>query len=146
MGIRRSRVIDASSFLLFEATGDSESGCNFDPAVADINGEDDDDAESCSCDTILPGVREIDSLKNKFANVGGDVDVDDDCGGDDDGVVEQREVQLYNKCCRDEQRVNGVLVAKDKKKPSSTVSVENSNETMNEMENNRLFWEGCLAS
>ncbi|KAE8685208.1 RNA-binding protein-defense related 1 isoform 1 [Hibiscus syriacus] len=154
MGIRRSKVVDVSSFLLFEATGDSESGCHYDPAMVDINGEHDDDdhdydddAESCSCDTVsgsLPGVREIVSLENKFMNVDGDVDVGDD-EDDDDGVVEQMEVQLYKKCCRDDQRVNGVFVAKENK-PSSAVSVENSNKTMNEMEKNRLFWEACLAS
>ncbi|GMI76062.1 hypothetical protein like AT3G62990 [Hibiscus trionum] len=157
MGIRRSDVVDVSSFLLFEATGDSESGCNSDPAIADTNGEHhdgngdcgyDDDAESCSCDTVsgsLPGVRETVSLENKFVNVGGDVDVDDD-GDDDDGVVEQREAQLYKKCCRDDQRVNGAFVVAKENKPSSAVSVENSNESMNEMEKNRLFWEACLAS
>ncbi|KAE8679610.1 hypothetical protein F3Y22_tig00111398pilonHSYRG00209 [Hibiscus syriacus] len=149
MGIIRSKAVDVSSFFLFEATGDSESGGSFDAAMADINGEDDDDdAESCSCETVLPGVIEIDSLKNKFANIGGDdvyvgVDFDDD-DEDDDGVVEQREVQLYKKCCRNDQRV-GVCVAKEKK-PSTDVSVENSNETMNETEKNRLFWEACLAS
>ncbi|KAK8532558.1 hypothetical protein V6N13_131878 [Hibiscus sabdariffa] len=155
MGIRGSDVVDVSSFLLFEATGDSESGCNSDPAIADINGQHyndddyhdyDDDAESCSCDTVsgyLPGVREIVSLENKSVNVGGDFDDGDD--DDDDGVVEQREVQLYEKCCRDDQRVNGAFVAKEKN-PSSAVSLENSNETMNEMEKNRLFWEACLAS
>ncbi|KAK8639551.1 hypothetical protein V6N13_137926 [Hibiscus sabdariffa] len=151
MGIRGSDVVDVSSFLLFEATGDSESGCNSDPAIAAIN--DDyhdyaDDAESCSCDTVsgyLPGLRKIVSLENKSVNVGGNFDADDDAD-DDDGVVEQREVQLYEKCCRDDQRVNnGAFVAKENN-PSSAVSVENSNETMNEMEKNRLFWEACLAS
>ncbi|KAK8650696.1 hypothetical protein V6N13_140323 [Hibiscus sabdariffa] len=146
MGFRRSRAVDVSSFLLFEATSDSESGCNFNPAVADSNREDDDDdAKSCSCDTVLPGVREDDSLENIFANAGGDVGDDDGGGGnDDDGVVEQREVQMYKKCCRGD-RVNGVFVTKDKK-PSSDVSVENSNQTLNEKEKNRLFWEACLAS
>ncbi|KAK8521830.1 hypothetical protein V6N13_021910 [Hibiscus sabdariffa] len=139
MGFRRSRAVDVSSLLLFEATGDSESGCNFDPVVADTNNreDDDDDAESCSCDTVLPCVSEIDSLENRFANA----DDDDD---DDDGVVEQREVQMYKKCCRDD-RVNGGFVAKDKK-TSSDVLVENSNQTLNEKEKNRLFWEACLAS
>ncbi|KAE8676463.1 RNA-binding protein-defense related 1 isoform 1 [Hibiscus syriacus] len=144
MSIRRSKVVDVSSFLLFEATGDSESVCNFDAAMADINGgEDDDDAESCSSDTVLPGVRHTGSLENKFAYIGGDIDDEDD--EDDDGVVEQREVQLYKKCCRDDQRINGVFVAKEKK-PSSAVPIDNSNETMDEMGKNRLFWEACLAS
>ncbi|KAE8664884.1 hypothetical protein F3Y22_tig00112738pilonHSYRG00806 [Hibiscus syriacus] len=146
MGIRRSTLVDVSSFLLFEATGDSESGCNFDAAMADINGEDDDDdAESCSSDILLPGIIETGSLENKFANIRGDVGLDFDDDDDDDGVVEQREVHLYKKCCREDQIINGIFVAKEKK-PSLAVSVDNPNETMNETEKNRLFWEACLAS
>ncbi|MBA0610999.1 hypothetical protein Godav_011720 [Gossypium davidsonii] len=155
MGIRRrrSKAVDVSSFLLFEATGDSESGCSSDPAMVDIShdddgddDDDDDDAESCSCDTapdVVHGVREIGgSLKNKFANVVEGVDDEDD-DDDDDGVVEQKEVQLYKKGCRDDERIKGVGVGKEKK---SSSSAENSSETMNEMEKNRLFWETCLAS
>ncbi|MBA0736847.1 hypothetical protein Gogos_010337 [Gossypium gossypioides] len=150
MGIRRrrSKAVDVSSFLLFEATGDSESGCSSDPAMVDISHDDDgdDDAESCSCDTapdVVHGVREIGgSLKNKFANVVEGVDDEDD-DDDDDGVVEQKEVQLYKKGCRDDERIKGVGVGKEKK---SSSSAENSSETMNEMEKNRLFWETCLAS
>ncbi|KAH1107192.1 hypothetical protein J1N35_010960 [Gossypium stocksii] len=153
MGIRRrrSKVVDVSSFLLFEATGDSESGCSSDPAMVDIShdddGDDDDDAESCSCDTapdVVHGVREVGgSLKNKFANVVEGADDEDDDDDDDDGVVEQKEVQLYKKSCRDDERIKGVGVGKEKK---SSSSAENSSETMNEMEKNRLFWETCLAS
>ncbi|XWS76483.1 hypothetical protein CRYUN_Cryun01aG0180200 [Craigia yunnanensis] len=134
----KSIVVDVSSFFLFEATGDSEAGC-FDPAMSVINHAEDDDAESCSCDTtsdFLPGVRELNSLEEKLANV------DDYNEDEEDGeVVEQKEVHLYKKC-RDDKRINGV-VAKEKK--LSAVSVD-STETMNEMEKNRLFWEACLAS
>ncbi|XP_022771045.1 uncharacterized protein LOC111314187 [Durio zibethinus] len=139
----KSKVFDVSSFLLFEATGDSEAGF-FDPAVSVVNHaeeDDNDDAESCSCDTtsdFLPGVRELDSLENKLANVGDDDHHEDEEDGE---VVEQEEVHLYKKC-RDDQRINGV-VAKEKK--LSAVSVD-STKTMNEMEKNRLFWEACLAS
>ncbi|MBA0669904.1 hypothetical protein Goklo_024255 [Gossypium klotzschianum] len=112
----------------------------------DGDDDDDDDAESCSCDTapdVVHGVREIGgSLKNKFANVVEGVDDEDD-DDDDDGVVEQKEVQLYKKGCRDDERIKGVGVGKEKK---SSSSAENSSETMNEMEKNRLFWETCLAS
>ncbi|XWS31649.1 hypothetical protein CRYUN_Cryun23aG0094500 [Craigia yunnanensis] len=107
-----------------------------------INHAEDDDAESCSCDTtldFLPGVRELNSLEDKLANVNGDDDHHED---EEDGeVVEQKEVHFYKKC-RDDQRINGV-VAKENK--SSAVSVD-STTTMNEMEKNRLFWEACLAS
>ncbi|KAB2069959.1 hypothetical protein ERO13_A08G116000v2 [Gossypium hirsutum] len=153
MGIRRrrSKVVDVSSFLLFEATGDSESGCSSDPAMVDISHDDDgddDDAESCSCDIapdVVHGVGEVGgSLKNKFANVVEGVNDEDD-DDDDDGVVEQKEVQLYKKSCRDDQRIKGVGVGKEKKSSSSAEN-SNSSETMNEMEKNRLFWETCLAS
>ncbi|PPS20041.1 hypothetical protein GOBAR_AA00533 [Gossypium barbadense] len=138
MGIRRrrSKVVDVSSFLLFEATGDSESGCSSDPAMVDISHDDDgddDDAESCSCDIapdVVHGVGEVGgSLKNKFANVVEGVNDEDD-DDDDDGVGGAK---------------GGVGVGKEKKSSSSAEN-SNSSETMNEMEKNRLFWETCLAS
>ncbi|XVE73232.1 hypothetical protein DITRI_Ditri11bG0100600 [Diplodiscus trichospermus] len=139
----KSKVVDVTSFLLFEATGDSEAGY-FDPAMSinHADQDDDDDAESCSCDTtsgFLPSsVREFNSLEDKklLANVGDDDDHHED---DEDGeVVDQKAVHLYKKC-RDDQRI----MAKEKK--SSAVSVD-STSTVNEMEKNRLFWEACLAS
>ncbi|KAG8473948.1 hypothetical protein CXB51_033864 [Gossypium anomalum] len=151
-----SKVIDISSYLLFEATGDSESGCCFDPAMSVINhddddgggggggggggDDDDDDAESCSCDTttsdVVHGVREANRFEQKAND---DDDNDDDDDDDDDGeVVEMRkEVRLHKKC-RDDRRFNGGA-AKDKK--SSTVD-----STKTPKEKNRLFWEACLAS
>ncbi|XWS36230.1 hypothetical protein CRYUN_Cryun20dG0067500 [Craigia yunnanensis] len=134
----KNKVVDISSFLLFEATGDSETGC-FDPAMSVINHAEDDDAESCSCDTtsgFLPGVRELNSLEDK-ANIGDDHHEDEEDGE----VVEQKEVRVYKKRRVDHQRNNGV--AKEKK--LSAISVD-STKTMNEMEKNRLFWEACLAS
>ncbi|XP_022758130.1 uncharacterized protein LOC111305150 [Durio zibethinus] len=138
----KSKVVDVSSFLLFEATGDSEAGC-FDPAMSVVDraeNDDDDDAESCSCDTtsdFLHGVRQVNSLEDK-ANVD-----DDDHEVEDGEVVEQqKEVHLYEKC-RDDQRINVGGVAKGKE--LSHVSVD-STKTMNEMEKSRLFWEACLAS
>ncbi|KAE8701463.1 hypothetical protein F3Y22_tig00110548pilonHSYRG01020 [Hibiscus syriacus] len=69
--------MDISSFLLFEATGDSETGC-FDPAIPVIVEGEDDDAESCSCYTateFLPGVGELSGLEHK-ADVAGDDDAE----------------------------------------------------------------------
>ncbi|XVF32677.1 hypothetical protein REPUB_Repub17cG0103300 [Reevesia pubescens] len=136
-----NKVVDVSSFLIFEATGDSETGF-FDPAMSVINHaeNDNDDAESCSCDTtsdFLPGVREVNSSLEDKENDG------DDDYEEDGEVVEQKEVHLYKKCRDDNrQRINGGGVAKENKK-SSAVSVDS---TLNEMEKNRLFWEACLAS
>ncbi|KAE8703533.1 RNA-binding protein-defense related 1 isoform 1 [Hibiscus syriacus] len=129
----KGKFIDISSFLLFEATGDSETGC-IDPAMSVVV-VDDDDAESCSCDTtpeFLPGVRELSGLEHKAS-------VDDDEEGE---VVELQKEDALHKICRDEydhRRFNGV----GKGEKSSPVSVD-STETLNQK--NRLFWESCLAS
>ncbi|XVF80543.1 hypothetical protein PTKIN_Ptkin15bG0082100 [Pterospermum kingtungense] len=127
----RNKVVDVSSFFLFEATGDSEAGY-FDPAMSVINHAiAQDDAESSSCDTttsnILPDVREVDNSL--------EVDNDDDHHEDEekgDQVVDQKEVDRHEP---------GV----PKQNKSSSVSVD-STQSMNEMEKNKLFWEACLAS
>ncbi|KAL4369174.1 hypothetical protein GQ457_05G002490 [Hibiscus cannabinus] len=129
----KSKVIDISSFLLLEATGDSETLC-FDPAMSvdEDDDDDDDDAESCSCDT--PGVRELNELEQK-ANVGDEEE-------EEGKVVElQKEPGLHKNCRNgsDHQSFNGV--GKGKKPSSASVD---SPETLNEK--NRLFWEACLAS
>ncbi|KAK8486221.1 hypothetical protein V6N13_002885 [Hibiscus sabdariffa] len=127
----KSKVIDISCFLLLEATGDSETLC-FDPAMSD-----DDDAESCSCDT--PGVRELNELEQK-ANVG---DEDEDEDEEEGKVVElQKEPRLHKNCREDGSDHQGFNGVGKGKKPSSA-SVD-SPETLNEK--NRLFWEACLAS
>ncbi|XVF21873.1 hypothetical protein REPUB_Repub12eG0127000 [Reevesia pubescens] len=147
----KSKIVDVSSFLLFEATGDSEAGY-FDPAMSDFinhadnNDDDDDDAESCSCDTttsdfLLPGVgNQLNYGLEDKANVDGDDHHEDEEDGE--VVEQQKEIHLYEKC-RDDQRINGGVA--NEKKSSSAVSVD-STKTMNEMEKNRLFWEACLAS
>ncbi|XVE77706.1 hypothetical protein DITRI_Ditri13aG0084400 [Diplodiscus trichospermus] len=143
----KSKVVDVSSFLLFEATGDSEAGC-FDPAAMSVTHhaeeeeeeEEEEDAESCSCNgtsEFSPGVRQHNSLEEKAK--GGDDHHEDEEDGE---VVDQKEVGVYKKCRDDHRQINGV--AKEEK-ASSAVSVD-STETMNEKEKNRLFWEACLAS
>ncbi|WRX09575.1 hypothetical protein QQP08_002062 [Theobroma cacao] len=140
MDIKNHKVVDVSSFFLFEATGDSEAGC-FDPAMAVINhAEDDDDddddhddAESCSCDTsdFVPSVRGLNCLEDK-------ANVDDEDEEDGEVVEQQKEVHVCEKWSND-QRIG---VAKEQKSAGSV----DSTKSLNEMEKNRLFWETCLAS
>ncbi|KAK8718063.1 hypothetical protein V6N13_045309 [Hibiscus sabdariffa] len=134
----KSKVIDISPFLLFEATGDSETGCS-DPAISvddnDDDDDDDDDAESCSCDTtpeLLPGVRGLNGLKHK-ASVG-----DEEEEGE---VVELQKEAGLHKNRRDGHRRFTGGVRKGKK--SSSVSVDSAKHLKDK---NRLFWEACLAS
>ncbi|OMO77823.1 hypothetical protein CCACVL1_14784 [Corchorus capsularis] len=143
-----NKVVDVSSFFLFEAIGDSEAGCNFDPAIAvsdeDGDDDDDDDAESCSCDTSdyynlrAPVRNQVNGLEEIRA------DVDDQEEYEEDGEVVDQKMEVHHlfEKCRNNQRVNGV-VAKNQQK--SVVSVDSS-KPMNEMEKSRLFWESCLAS
>ncbi|GMI73780.1 hypothetical protein like AT3G62990 [Hibiscus trionum] len=132
----QSKVVDLSYFLHLEATGDSEAGY-FDPSMpAVINHDQNDDAESCSCEydttsDLLHMVIEFNYSLDDDANVGGD--------DEEDGEVVDQEVRLYKKC-RYDPCINGI-VAKESKKSSV-----DSTGTMNEMEKNRLFWEACLAS
>ncbi|KAL4376698.1 hypothetical protein GQ457_02G002980 [Hibiscus cannabinus] len=133
----KSKVIDISPFLLFEATGDSETGCSG-PAISvdDIADDDDDDAESCSCDTtpeFIPGVRgRLNGLEHKAS-----------VGDEEEGeVVELRTEAGLHKNRRDgHRRFNGGVREKGKK--SSSVSVDSAKHLKDK---NRLFWEACLAS
>lgn len=45
------KSVDVSSFLLVEATGDSEVDSDPNMTIIDLVDDDDGDAESCSCDT-----------------------------------------------------------------------------------------------
>lgn len=121
--MQRSGVgADASSFFLFEATGDSEVDGREGPGHAEEVPMDEDDAASCSCDssdwTDLDGV--------------GGCDVEAWLG---DGREEDEDDEL-----EDEQNSHPRAEYK------SCVSVESTNELMNEMERSKLFWEACLAS
>ncbi|KAB2069159.1 hypothetical protein ES319_A08G078900v1 [Gossypium barbadense] len=132
-----NKVVDVSYFFHLETTGDSEAGY-FDPAISVINHDEDDndDAESCSCDDATTSESDLlhvvnYSLDHK-ANVGDDHHEDEEEDGE---VVDQNGVHLCKKC------INGVVVKQNKK--ASAVSFDS---TMNEMEKNKLFWETCLAS
>ncbi|XP_015891617.3 uncharacterized protein LOC107426044 [Ziziphus jujuba] len=148
----KKKVVDVSTFLLFEATGDSDeadSNC-VDSTMVDrdadhcdiVMGED--DAESCSWDlSDAPTV-----LDHELINGGDRVEeyVYDDDGrhreeeeqeddDDDDDVVKP----VYQAWGGNNNRLNH---------QKSCVSVDSTREfeLLNEMEKNRIFWETCLAS
>lgn len=130
-------VLDVSSFLLFEATGDSEDDC--DPIMGDI-GRDiamaDDDAESCSYDlSDSPRVEELDDcdlqqyVHDKYK---------EDDGHEEDEDQEGHSYQIWGG--EHDWKLTGCS------KKSRGPSVDSSKELMTEEEKSRLFWEACLAS
>ncbi|KAE8676750.1 hypothetical protein F3Y22_tig00111582pilonHSYRG00969 [Hibiscus syriacus] len=130
----KTKVVDLSFLLHLEATGDSEAGYS-DPAISSgvnhAQDDDNEDAESCSCDTTSDLHMVI---EHNYSLDGGNASVEDD--EDNDGEVVDKKC-IYDPC------INGMEAAESKK--SSAVSIDSS-QTMNEMEKNRLFWETCLAS
>ncbi|XP_044492755.1 uncharacterized protein LOC123216402 [Mangifera indica] len=118
-------VFDVSSYVFFEATGDSEADVVVDPNIVTAVKHKDDDAESCSHNLSgFPFVCDVNNGLDAQA-----VHVDDE-------VEEGEEVQSYRTWPGEEQnRPPG-----DKKKNDSSENV------MSEMEKNKLFWETCLAS
>ncbi|GMY16525.1 glutamic acid-rich protein-like [Fagus crenata] len=139
-------VVDVSSFMLFEATGDSEADSN--TILGDI-GQNismaDDDAESCSYDLSDDSYRasELDCDIQSYVHVDYDDDEDDDEDDDDDDEEheedDEEEVHSYQRWT---SKQDWKLMGHQK----SSVSVDTSKELMNEAERSRLFWEACLAS
>ncbi|KAK4418203.1 hypothetical protein Salat_2233000 [Sesamum alatum] len=136
-GRRTTHMFDASAYLLFEASGDSEAQCS-DAGALDLEpgaAAADDDAQSCSYGSVSDGVgvREVD-----MDHVSGDdlrgadfyYEEEDDGGGsegEEDGVVDQWR-------------------GKEKAAVKSNGCEDSNAKTMNEREGDRLFWEACLAS
>ncbi|XP_019056021.1 PREDICTED: uncharacterized protein LOC104613517 [Nelumbo nucifera] len=116
-------VVDASSFFLVEATGDSEADC--DPIGTTAGNEfstvDDDDAESCTSDSCSSEFINGNTVHESF-NGFGDDDDNADGSDEDDGLSD---ISSGGAKSRDEGQ---------------------DGELMNEMEKSKLFWETCLAS
>ncbi|KAI3425525.1 uncharacterized protein J3R85_010272 [Psidium guajava] len=117
---------DASSFFLFEATGDSEVDGREGPGHEEEVPMEEDDAASCSCDS---------SDWTDAGGVGG-CDVEAWLG---DAREEDEDDELEDEQSSRAQQPPGAEY-------KSCVSVESTNELMNEMERSKLFWEACLAS
>ncbi|XP_023513847.1 uncharacterized protein LOC111778329 [Cucurbita pepo subsp. pepo] len=123
----RDHVDDFSSYLLFEASGDSEVD-----SLADLGGSttttlnlvEFNDAESCTDDT--PDL--YDELVRYENESEAEEDEDEDEGTfENDGVVESKAIGFTT---------------------SSSASIDSTKEfkMLNDVEKNRLFWETCLAS
>lgn len=128
-------VVDLSSFFLVEATGDSE--VDFDPNLAIIDLADD-DAESCSCDVSEDScVGDLNGCEVEgCANVVDDQEEEQE--QEQEKEKEKEEIHVYHSWTGEHTETTA--------KQKSCVSVDSTNESMNEMEKNRLFWEACLAS
>ncbi|KAL6339749.1 hypothetical protein AAG906_034835 [Vitis piasezkii] len=133
------KLMDVSSFLLFEASGDSEQ-LESDPGMAvsehgiDV---DKDDAESCSCD-LSESVVQIDEFDGFDAE-----GYDDYCDVEEEEEEEDGNDQTWTSKPVGPQRFAVGLTSGDRK---SSVCVDSTEGEGKEMEKSRLFWEACLAS
>lgn len=114
-------LVDASSFILIEATGDSESDY-YDTPLPELGSED--DAESCSFGSLSDGAAADGGRGDDFLDTDDfdDYVEEDGCGEVEDGVVDQ---------CR-----GGAAAAELNKSKGCEDSKMKD----------RLFWEACLAS
>ncbi|KAL8530786.1 hypothetical protein ACS0TY_007721 [Phlomoides rotata] len=128
-------LFDASAYMLFEASGDSDAQC-FDEMDS---GAAEDDAQSCIFESVSGGApwnEAVDAGSDFYRGAdfdGWSEDEDEDGGAscdEEDGVVDQ--------CHR--QRT-----AAAKETPVKSNGCEDS-KMMNERERDRQFWEACLAS
>lgn len=118
----KGRHADFSSYILFEATGDSENAYE----LGRVDDHDDDDALSCSYD-------ESDACNESELNV-----CDRSC--DDEKKEDEEKDDAYGAsyCEEDEMQEHY---------QKSYVSSDSSQEEfVDEMEKDKLFWEACLAS
>ncbi|KAL9397447.1 hypothetical protein Peur_011700 [Populus x canadensis] len=139
---RMKKCVDVSSFLLVEATGDSEVDSDPNMTIIDLVDDDDGDAESCSCDTsyhsCVNGVySEVEEYHVNY-NV---VDEEQQQEEEEEEEQQQQEKGVHVYQSRVDHGHAGLPV-----KQKSCVSVDSATESMNEKEENRLFWEACLAS
>ncbi|KAH0633951.1 transcription initiation factor TFIID subunit 11 [Solanum tuberosum] len=157
--ISSTSLVDVSSFLLFESTGDSEFDSNFCSTISDdpidslitLNSShqrflEDDDAQSCSYEDMEMDFKIENNDDNDNDDDDGDVDTysrsssdfnrwnsdieDEDEDEDDGGVVEQG---WMNKC-------------NNLKLKSNVCSVGVDSELKSQKDKDKLFWETCLAS
>ncbi|XP_061346644.1 uncharacterized protein LOC133292265 [Gastrolobium bilobum] len=131
----RKDPVEFSSYIHFEATGDSEVDCDpkmdgYACEIARVGGDDvdDDDALSCSYDVSdTCNAAELNGYES--------------CGDDDDDEKKQDE---------EKDKVYGTSYCEDdemqEEHKESSVSFDSGQELVDEIEKNRLFWQACLAS
>lgn len=140
MEYNKNEVMDVSPFLLVEGSADSEADYGLLKLCLDVTiACDDDDAESCSCDTS-------DILDFHETNVECD---DQDYGDFNDGDknIHDHQDPSWSSCkmwLRDGAAWE--FMSTEEGEEESKVGINLSNrEVMDEMED-RLFWETCMAA
>lgn len=133
----KNGVVDVSSFLLVEGSADSEADCGLLKLCEDVImacDYDDEDAESCSCDTV-------DSLEVfDYDGTGGD----QDCSGYDEAKANKECAEERN-WCRLWLGVAGLeYMSTENGEEESKADAKWSKEVIDQMEDS-LFWETCLA-
>ncbi|CAJ1969137.1 unnamed protein product [Sphenostylis stenocarpa] len=138
--MERKEPLDFSSYFCFEASGDSEEADCDDPIFAcemtrayggaGHHCDDNDDALSCNYD----GSGACDAAE-----------FDESCEDEPGDEISKKEVDEDEK-----SGVYGMSYCEDdemeEEHMKSYVSFDSSQEFVDEMEKNRLFWEACLAS
>ncbi|KAL3644829.1 hypothetical protein CASFOL_010009 [Castilleja foliolosa] len=145
MEINDRVLFDASAYVLFEATGDSEAQ----QLDGDLESQHSDAAEedALSCSYVRSG-KEVDGGDNFRPR--SDFDFDDwIVGGDDDGggvsdLQDGGGVSDLEDGVVDQRRQGGKAVAPNEKVKGCCE--KSSVKVMSEREGDRLFWEACLAS
>ncbi|KAL3647932.1 hypothetical protein CASFOL_008900 [Castilleja foliolosa] len=145
MEINNRVLFDASTYVLFEATGDSEAK-HF---GGDLESQhSDDDALSCS---YFRSVKKVDGGDDEDDNLhpGEDFDFGDWVVGveDDGGGMSDLEEGVVNQC-RGGGGKAAAAAAKEmvKVNKSKGCCEDKSVKMVSEREGDRLFWEACLAS
>lgn len=119
---------DFSSYILFEATGDSENAYEF----GRVDDHDDDDALSCCYD------------ESDACDIASELNMHDESCDDDehDGekIEDEEKDDAYGASyCEDDEM-------QEQYQKSYVSSDSSQEEFVDEMEKDRLFWEACLAS
>ncbi|KAL2535342.1 uncharacterized protein Fot_16733 [Forsythia ovata] len=147
--MEKRAVLDVSSLMLFEASGDSEIDGVDDATVVSFE-EDEDDAESCSygsshCECIKKIEIDFDQRVEDFClkddeeleNEGNHEEVED--------VVDQYYGGYKAREVAPPPNTSEESVVADKFKKSKVCDDANM-KMLNQRDRDRLFWEACLAS
>ncbi|CAN4091459.1 unnamed protein product [Withania somnifera] len=169
-----SSLVDVSSFLLFESTGDSEFDSNFwctsdDPmdSLITLNTShqrflEDDDAQSCSYEECCHVVAVVDDDGEDMNDLDFKIVNEDNKDDDNDGVVDSSRCSHgfnckhvgWNRNMEDEDEDDdeaGVVEQRwmngvNKKCKSNYVNSVVDTEFKRQKDKDKLFWETCLAS
>ncbi|KAF5192492.1 hypothetical protein FRX31_017920 [Thalictrum thalictroides] len=150
-------VVDVSSFFLVESSGDSEANSSDSISSMDCNiALAEDDAESCCGSSDVACMDDCNDINDQdyIELEDGHFDEDDDTCADRCGNANWtwQEIGLSGNANWTWQEIgislllddtSGSMQTEQKKQPKARADV--SADTMNEEEQNRLFWDNCLA-